>query len=647
MNSFRFRLFNIYQSLSSAYGVRALIMTNDLILSSLAFFMAILLRHNLDFPNLSTEQLLTTFGLVLLVKLSMFRLFKTYAGIIRFTGTQDILMIIKALTLSTVALLGISLVLNSYELLYIPISVLLIDLLLSLTFQVGSRIVMQLVYANISRGSKPVENVAIFGAGACGDITRNAIMSDTQSGMRVVAFFDDSKLLKGKSMGGLPIYQPKKHLEEAIEKYNIKRVVIAIEQLSLERKRDFVERCLAADIEVMVVPPVTKWLNDELQAVQIRNINIEDLLNRKAIKLVKEHIADDIRGKVVLVTGAAGSIGSEIARQLASYQPKKLVILDQAESPLWEQYLHIKESHKNADFLEAELGDVRNEKRMDDVFQRFRPDFVFHAAAYKHVPILESFPKEAIRVNVLGTKTVAELAMRYSAQKFVFVSTDKAVNPTNVMGASKRIAEIYVQALGERGSTKFITTRFGNVLGSNGSVVPRFQKQIEAGGPITVTHKDITRYFMTIPEACQLVLEAGIMGNGGEIFVFDMGEPVKISDLAIKMIRLAGLKEKEDIDIIYTGLREGEKLYEELLSNKENTLPTHHDKIMIGKARRQDYASISYRLSELSKLMTDDAVPDDIVACMKDIVPEFISNSSRYEKIDQRNKKLNGTAKSV
>jgi FlaA1/EpsC-like NDP-sugar epimerase len=398
--------------------------------------------------------------------------------------------------------------------------------------------------------------------------------------------------------------------------------------------------CLEYNVTPLIVPPVENWINNKLHIQDIKHIKIEDLLHRDPIRLHLEKIKSELAGKVILVTGAAGSIGSEMVRQIINFEPHKLVVLDQAESPLVDLELEILENHPYANLYPV-VADICDSVNLDRIFQEHRPQVVFHAAAYKHVPMMERHPEQAVKVNVLGTKNVADMSVAYKAEKFVMISTDKAVNPTNVMGASKRIAEIYIQALNDAISnsvTRFVTTRFGNVLGSNGSVVPRFKKQIEEGGPITVTHPDITRYFMTIPEACQLVLEAGTMGKGGEVFLFDMGEPVKIIDLAKKMIKLYGLKPYKDIKIEFTGLRPGEKLYEELLNNKENTLPTHHPKIMIAKVSTSSYDHVSSQFGQLVRALDQN---DDflLVEKMKQMVPEFISNCSKYEALDKQDAK--------
>ncbi len=393
-----------------------------------------------------------------------------------------------------------------------------------------------------------------------------------------------------------------------------------------------VDSCLNYNTKVLNVPPVTDWINGELSFKQIKKIQIEELLERDPISLNIDNIKNQLTNKTILVTGAAGSIGSEIVRQIIQFHPKKIILLDQAESPLYDMEMELKDEFDSFSY-EIIIGDIRNVERMENVFKTFSPQLVFHAAAYKHVPMMENNPSESILTNVFGTKNCADLAVKYKVEKFVMISTDKAVNPTNVMGASKRIAEIYTQSLGKTVLTKFITTRFGNVLGSNGSVIPRFRQQIENGGPVTITHADITRFFMTIPEACQLVLEAGTSGNGGEIFIFDMGESVKILDLAKKMIKLSGLTLDKDIKIIYTGLRPGEKLYEELLANEENTLPTHHQQIMIAKVKEYDFEFINTKIQELIDCF-DKQDNKLIVKQMKLLVPEFKSNNSIYEELD-------------
>ena len=413
-------------------------------------------------------------------------------------------------------------------------------------------------------------------------------------------------------------------------------MIIAIQNISSNKKSSLVTQFIERNIQVKNVPPIERWINGELSLKQIKSVRIEDLLSREPIQLNTENIYQNISNKTVLISGAAGSIGSEIARQVVGYKPKLIIFVDQAESPMYELELNLRNKierlHVSTKFI---IADVSNKCAMDRIFNDYKIDKIFHAAAYKHVPLMEANPYEAIRVNALGTKNMADLAIQYKVGKFVMISTDKAVNPTNIMGASKRIAEMYIQSLTSLGNhqTAFITTRFGNVLGSNGSVIPLFKKQIEKGGPVTVTHPDITRYFMTIPEACQLVLEAGCMGEGGEIYIFDMGESVKIIDVARKMIKLSGLELGKDIQIEISGLRPGEKLYEELLSDAENTLPTHHSKIKIAKIEAQSHAHIQ---SEFEKLLAAFNQNNHLVlvAQIKSLVKEYVSNNSVYETLD-------------
>ena len=508
----------------------------------------------------------------------------------------------------------------------------IIDALVTIFIMISSRLAIKAIYFENKNPEKQKTQVIIYGAGESGIITKRTLDRDAAVRYKVVGFLDDDEKKKGRSLEGAFIYSTSK-LAELIKENEVESVIISIQNLSPEKKNKIIDECLQLGVRVLNVPPVAKWINGELSFNQIKSINIEELLERDPIKLDNSLINEQLNNKTILITGAAGSIGSELARQCAKFNPALLVLLDQAESPLHELELEFNEK-SNLKKHEVVIGDVRNKERMHNVYNTFKPQVVFHAAAYKHVPMMENNPSESILTNILGTKTVADLAAEFKVEKFVMISTDKAVNPTNVMGASKRIAEIYTQSLGKISQTKFITTRFGNVLGSNGSVIPRFKKQIEEGGPITITHPDITRFFMTIPEACQLVLEAGCMGKGGEIFVFDMGQSVKIVDLARKMIKLSGLKEDIDIKIIYTGLRPGEKLFEELLASSENTLRTHHQQILVGKVREYEFAEVTQFINELISLFnTQDNTRID--AKMKDIVPEFVSNNSVFQTLDK------------
>jgi len=518
----------------------------------------------------------------------------------------------------------------------VPFSIIIIEFLLSVFIMITGRLLVKVTYNELKNPSGDKSGVIIYGAGEAGLITKRTLDRDKGTRYKVVAFVDDSKNKAGKKLEGIPIFHSSR-LEELQQNYEVKHLIIAIQNISSIRKQQIVDTCLKYNTRILNVPPVKSWINGELSFKQIRKLNIEDLLGRDPIQLDLAKLRTELGGKVVLVTGAAGSIGSEIVRQIIAFRPKLIVMVDMAESPLYDLELEVTEHPFDRNSrIESVIGDIRNIDRMRNVFKTFKPDIVYHAAAYKHVPVMENNPSESILNNVLGTCILADLAVEFHVPKFVMVSTDKAVNPTNIMGATKRIAEIYCQSLNNHNPiTRFITTRFGNVLGSNGSVIPRFKKQIEMGQPITVTHPEVTRFFMTIPEACQLVLEAGAMGKGGEIFIFDMGESVNIADLAKKMIRLSGLELGKDIQIIYSGLRPGEKLYEELLASEENTIPTHHQKIMIAKVKEYNFETISNDINDLIALFNAQN-NEMIVKKMKEIVPEFISQNSVYEKLDEK-----------
>ena len=498
---------------------------------------------------------------------------------------------------------------------------------------------IKIAYLELRNPSKSRKKVVIYGAGESGFITKRALDRDVGTKYKVIAFIDDDPKKVSKRLEGVTIYETH-YLEKLLHSQNVEHLIIAIQNLPKAKKKTIIETALNYNVDLMSVPPVSKWINGELSFKQIKNIRIEDLLERDIISLDDAEVRNQLYNKCVLITGAAGSIGSEIVRQVAEKKPSKVILFDNAETPLFHIDLELSKSKIQVNY-EIVVGDIRNKERMTKVFKTFKPDTIYHAAAYKHVPLMEDNPAEAIHTNILGTKTIADLAVEHKVKKFVMVSTDKAVNPTSIMGASKRIAEMYTQSLNSLNITKFITTRFGNVLGSNGSVIPLFKKQIENGGPITVTHPDVNRFFMTIPEACLLVLEAGAMGKGGEIFIFDMGKSIKIVDLAKKMVKLSGLTLGKDIQIVFTGLRPGEKLYEELLNNEENTLPTHHPRIMIAKVREYNIENIKTEISNL----IDRAVMQDnfkIVEKMKSLIPEYQSNNSIYEIID---KKGNGEGK--
>jgi FlaA1/EpsC-like NDP-sugar epimerase len=450
-----------------------------------------------------------------------------------------------------------------------------------------------------------------------------------------LGFIDDNASKIDKTIEGIRVFSLSEAMEKFVDHYEGLQVIMAINNIGLQAKRKISDVFLDRGVVVKILPPVDKWVNGEFALNQIHNVKIEDLLGREEIQMNNKQISQEINSKSVLVTGAAGSIGSEIVRQLIAYFPAKIILIDQSESGLFDLEYELSSVIPSNTELVVKIADVTDKNRLSAIFKVHKPAIVFHAAAYKHVPLMEKNPYEAVKVNILGTQVLADLAAEHGAQKFVMVSTDKAVNPTNVMGATKRFAEMYTQSLnGKEGiRTKFIATRFGNVLGSSGSVIPLFKKQIERGGPVTVTHPEITRYFMTIPEACELVLEAATMGEGGEVFVFDMGESVKIVNLAKKMITLSGLRVDRDIEIKYTGLRPGEKLYEELLNTDENTLPTHHPKILVAKVNSPSYAFMESQMQEMGQLLSAGDT-NNLVAKIKDIIPEYISNNSVFEKLD-------------
>jgi FlaA1/EpsC-like NDP-sugar epimerase len=526
----------------------------------------------------------------------------------------------------------------------IPNSVVIIASLLALFVLIAYRLMVKEVFDYLKKGrdKKEIKKVIIFGAGEAGILAHDVIKKDRKSFFVNCGFLDDDPKKQGKIIDGVTIYGGFDTLDTLVESHGITDLIISVQDISIQRKREIIDKCLSLNLHVSIIPPVDQWVNGGLEPGSIREVKIEDLLGREMISLDNGQIREDLKNKVVLVTGAAGSIGSELCRQIVHYNPSLLILLDQAESSLYDVEQDIKSIGLSTK-VEIVLADVRNSKKINEIFNLFKPAIVFHAAAYKHVPMMEKYPEEAVRCNTLGTKLLADVSVLNKVERFVLVSTDKAVNPTNVMGATKRMAEMYVQALNayldQNGSsthhTKFITTRFGNVLGSNGSVIPLFKKQILKGGPVTVTDPEITRYFMTIPEACELVLEAAVMGNGGEIYIFDMGQPVKIVDLAKRMIQLSG-KKLDDIKIVFTGLREGEKLYEELLNNSEEVKITHHPKIKIAKVRQVPYTKIDGQIDMFGKIMGNGS-ENEIVGHIKVLVPEYISNASRFQVLDRMN----------
>jgi FlaA1/EpsC-like NDP-sugar epimerase len=610
---------------------RSLIFIIDIFICIFSIFIAYLLRFNFQIPEIDRNDMPFVIGYIILIRAISFIIGKTYAGIIRYTSSKDAQRIFVVISIGTI-ILGITDIItyNLQAKLIIPTSIIILDFIVTVFMLVAARTIVKVVYYELKNPRRDKTKVIVYGAGEAGVITLRTLDKDAGAKFKVVAFVDDDKKKKGKKIEGVKIYHTDE-LDELLKESEIAFIIISTTHISPTKKQKLVEKCLSYNTRVLNVPPVSSWINGQLSFMQIKKIKIEDLLERDEIVLDKEKTFAQLKGKTILVTGAAGSIGSELVRQIIKFNPEKIILLDQAESAIYDLVNELKD--RNQTSFEEVIADVTNQERMENVFKHFKPQIVYHAAAYKHVPLMEMNPSEAISTNVGGTKIVADLAVKYNIDKFVLVSTDKAVNPTSVMGASKRAAEIYTQAIGKNNKTKFITTRFGNVLGSNGSVIPLFKKQIEKGGPVTITHPDITRYFMTIPEACQLVLEAGCMGNGGEIYIFDMGESVKIIDLANKMIRLSGLTVGKDIEIVFTGLRPGEKLFEELLNNSENTIPTHNKQIMISKLQSTDLEQVKIEISKLIEMFyTQDNVK--IVRQLKSIVPEYRSNNSIYESLD-------------
>lgn len=571
-------------------------------------------------------------------KPDIFRAFRTYSNVLRFSSFVDIMRIFVALTVSYALLLIASIVVKSFTNINVaPITVLFMSYIISFAMMACSRIVVKIFFEALNFDGSRSANVFIYGAKEAGVNIAKALRVSLRNHYRLRGFIADEPELINKVMMGVKVFPNDDTLIENLDDRDVHTIIISPAKMEALKHSDMADRLLAHNIKLMTAPPLSEWNNQFLDRTQLKEIQIEDLLQRNPIEIDIHKVASHLEGKRVMITGAAGSIGSEIMRQVASFNPYKLILVDQAETPLHDIRLELQDRWRDID-AETIIADISNVTRMEEIFRRYKPQYIFHAAAYKHVPMMEDNVSESIQVNVYGTRTVADLAVKYGAEKFVMISTDKAVNPTNVMGCSKRICEIYVQSLAKKllaeggHVTQFITTRFGNVLGSNGSVIPRFRDQIQRGGPVTVTHPEIIRYFMTIPEACRLVLEAGSMGNGGEIYIFDMGKPVRIVDLAKRMISLSG---RTDVKIEFTGLRHGEKLYEELLNVKELTKPTYHEKIMIATVREYDYDEVNERIQKLIDVSyTYDQMK--IVAAMKDIVPEFVSKNSCFEVLDKK-----------
>ncbi|MDQ0969227.1 FlaA1/EpsC-like NDP-sugar epimerase [Flavobacterium sp. W4I14] len=633
---------------------RWVIFVLDLSICAISLIFSYALRHNLYLAAVDLPELARNLLILGLINVAVFFQIKTYTGIIRYTSAQDSFRILFSVIISNGTFFVLNIIyITFFKISLISVAILITNGLTSFLLFITYRILIKYFFMYVKNLKLDVKKVIIYGAGEAGLATKRTLDHDGSFNKKIVAFIDDDIRKVGKAIDGIRILDAGT-LPHLVAEHELDEIIFASYTIPDDRKDQVVDLCLENDIKILNIPPPDVWENGKLQPAQIQKLNIEDLLNRKSIQIDIEGIGNMLRKKRILITGAAGSIGSEVVRQLMKFEVGLIILCDQSESALHEIHLELQEHNNKQNFV-AFIGDVRDLQRMEKLFETYKPHYVYHAAAYKHVPLMENNPAEAIRTNVGGTKLIADLSVRFGVQKFVMISTDKAVNPTNVMGASKRVAEIYVQSLNKslstdgfifsnglsyineqeiRPITKFITTRFGNVLGSNGSVIPRFKQQIEKGGPITVTHPEITRYFMTIPEACRLVLEAGCMGKGGEIFVFDMGKSVKIIELAKKMIRLSGLEPNIDIKIEFSGLRPGEKLYEELLNDNENTMPTHHEKIMIGKVREYVFEEIEkkiYDLIESAKSGSD----REVVIQMKKLVPEFKSKNSVFEELDK------------
>ncbi|QHC83889.1 polysaccharide biosynthesis protein [Empedobacter brevis] len=629
---------------------RWVVLVIDIIIVFLSYIVSNFILNSF-LNTFSVEKLVYKLPFITLVYFFCFIYFKTYKGVVRKTGLKDAENVFVSNTTAFLILFFISFIYRQFLEHNLPsssalsstfrmsYSVIFVHLFISTVAMVIARLYYKWIYDYFFSKNKVAQKVLIYGAGDSGLITRDILQNDTQHNYKVIGFIDDNQSKIGTFIDGVKIYSIHDIDDKFIDRNDISEIIISIQNIKTNQMLHLSKSLEELNVNIKIIPPISNWIDGTYKPNQIKQLKIEDLLGRESIKLKNPIINENIKGKKILVTGAAGSIGSEISKQIAIMDFDQLILIDQAESALYDVQQSLKneiseEKQKRIDYI---VSSVKDHNRMRSLFDKYHPQVIFHAAAYKHVPLMEKFPYEAINTNIYGTKIIADLANEFRAEKFVMVSTDKAVNPTNVMGATKRAAEIYVNCINEISKTNYIVTRFGNVLGSNGSVIPLFKRQLENGGPLTVTHPDITRFFMTIPEACQLVLEAAIMGKGGEIFVFDMGESMKIIDLAKRMIRLSGYKYPEEIDIKIVGLRPGEKIYEELLANDENTVKTHHEKIMIAKVNThkcKDNKKLIEELCLMSSTIEKHEQVMNLVAKIKEIVPEFISQNSEFEKLD-------------
>lgn len=615
-----------------------MILAMDVVMIGLSLLLAYALRYDFSSRVLDSATMWRTMGLTMVVSLVFFKIFRTYSSVLRLSSFVDIARIFVALFVSyTAVALACMVAPLVTDIRLAPVNVILMAFIINFALMASSRVIVKMMFETIKAGGSSQTNIFIYGAKEAGVNIAKSLRVSMRERYRLRGFIADEPDLYDKLIMGVRVFPNDENLFDILAQKGVKTVIVSPAKRNELKKEENLDRFLKHNIKLLTAPPLSEWNQRGLESGDIKEIQIEDLLQRDPIQIDIRKVASHLEGKRVMITGAAGSIGSEIMRQVATFNPYKLILVDQAETPLHDIRLELMDKWRNLD-AETIVADIANQTRMEAIFEEFRPQYIFHAAAYKHVPMMEDNVSESIQTNVAGTRILADLAVKYKAEKFVMISTDKAVNPTNVMGCSKRICEIYVQSLAKKLQkegghvTQFITTRFGNVLGSNGSVIPRFKEQIRRGGPVTVTHPEIIRYFMTIPEACRLVLEAGSMGNGGEIYIFDMGKPVKIVDLAKRMISLSG---RTDVKIEFTGLRHGEKLYEELLNVKELTKPTYHEKIMIATVREYDYDEVKDRIQHLIDVSYSyDQMK--IVAAMKDLVPEFISKNSCFEALDKK-----------
>ena len=615
-----------------------MILAMDVVMIGLSLLLAYALRYDFSSRVLDSATMWRTMGLTMIVSLVFFKMFRTYSSVLRLSSFVDIARIFVALFVSYTAV-ALACMVDPLvtDIRLAPVNVILMAFIINFALMASSRVIVKMMFETIKAGGSSQTNIFIYGAKEAGVNIAKSLRVSMRERYRLRGFIADEPDLYDKLIMGVRVFPNDENLFDILAQKGVKTIIVSPAKRNELKKEENLDRFLKHNIKLLTAPPLSEWNQRGLESGDIKEIQIEDLLQRDPIQIDIRKVASHLEGKRVMITGAAGSIGSEIMRQVATFNPYKLILVDQAETPLHDIRLELMDKWRNLD-AETIVADIANQTRMEAIFKEFRPQYIFHAAAYKHVPMMEDNVSESIQTNVAGTRILADLAVKYKAEKFVMISTDKAVNPTNVMGCSKRICEIYVQSLAKKLQkegehvTQFITTRFGNVLGSNGSVIPRFKDQIRRGGPVTVTHPDIIRYFMTIPEACRLVLEAGSMGNGGEIYIFDMGKPVKIVDLAKRMISLSG---RTDVKIEFTGLRHGEKLYEELLNVKELTKPTYHEKIMIATVREYDYDEVKDRIQHLIDVSYSyDQMK--IVAAMKDLVPEFISKNSCFEALDKK-----------